>query len=59
MKEIIRKRFEQAEKIILLCDNLNTHTADAFYEAFAADEPYYLSCPFDWSSFTRLSTEAG
>ena len=27
-----------AEKIVLVCDNLNTHTRGAFYEAFQADK---------------------
>src|SRR5438874_699720 len=27
-------RYATAEKVILVCDNLNTHTIGAFYEAF-------------------------
>ena len=29
--------YRKAEKVILVCDNLNTHTKGAFYEAFTPD----------------------
>jgi DDE superfamily endonuclease len=32
--ELLRTRYAAAEKVILVCDNLNTHTRGAFYEAF-------------------------
>jgi len=32
--ELLRTRYAAAEKVILVCDNLNTHTKGAFYEAF-------------------------
>jgi hypothetical protein len=32
--ELLRGRYAEAEKVILVCDNLNTHTIGAFYEAF-------------------------
>jgi hypothetical protein len=35
---LLRTRYATAEKVILVCDNLNTHTAGAFYEAFAPDD---------------------
>ena len=31
---LLRTRYASAEKVILVCDNLNTHTIGAFYEAF-------------------------
>ena len=31
---LLRTRYAKAEKVILVCDNLNTHTKGAFYEAF-------------------------
>ena len=37
MEELLRTRYPTAEKVILVCDNLNTHTMGAFYEAFPAD----------------------
>jgi hypothetical protein len=35
--ELLRTRYRDAEKVILVCDNLNTHTIGAFYEAFDAE----------------------
>jgi DDE superfamily endonuclease len=31
---LLRTRYPRAEKVVLVCDNLNTHTPGAFYEAF-------------------------
>lgn len=36
MEELLRTRYAEAEKVILICDNLNTHSMGAFYEAFPA-----------------------
>lgn len=36
--ELLRTRYAQAPKVILVCDNLNTHTPGAFYEAFPPAE---------------------
>ena len=38
MAHLLRTRYQNAEKVILVCDNLNTHTRGAFYEAFPAEE---------------------
>jgi hypothetical protein len=38
MASLLRARYAEAEKVILVCDNLNTHTMGAFYEAFPAAE---------------------
>ncbi len=35
MGELLSTRYAKVEKVILVCDNLNTHTPGAFYEAFA------------------------
>jgi len=35
---LLRGRYADAEVVRLVCDNLNTHTAGAFYEAFPAQE---------------------
>lgn len=32
--ELLDGRYAECEKVILVCDNLNTHTKGAFYEAF-------------------------
>jgi hypothetical protein len=38
MEQLLRTRYASAEKVILICDNLNTHTKGAFYEAFAPEK---------------------
>jgi hypothetical protein len=37
-QELLRTRYASADKVILVCDNLNTHTIGAFYEAFAPEQ---------------------
>jgi hypothetical protein len=34
MARILEGRYADCDKVILVCDNLNTHTKGAFYEAF-------------------------
>jgi hypothetical protein len=38
VEKLIETKYSYAEKVILVCDNLNTHTRGAFYEAFPADK---------------------
>jgi len=38
MEELLRTQYAKAEKVVLVCDNLNTHTMGAFYEAFAPEQ---------------------
>ena len=38
MEELLRTHYVGVEKVILVCDNLNTHTRGAFYEAFEAQK---------------------
>ena len=38
----------EAEKIVLVTDNLNTHKPSCLYEAFAPDEAYRLMNRFEW-----------
>jgi hypothetical protein len=38
VEELLRTRYALAEKVILVCDNLNTHTKGAFYEAFEPEK---------------------
>ena len=35
MARLLEGRYAHCQKVILVCDNLNTHTKGAFYEAFA------------------------
>jgi hypothetical protein len=38
MEELLRTRYADAKKVILVCDNLNTHTMGAFYKAFPPEQ---------------------
>ncbi len=40
--------YPEAEKIILVCDNLNTHAPASLYEAFAPAEARRLAERFEW-----------
>lgn len=44
----VSKAFPAAEKIRLVQDNLNTHSASAFYETFPADEAFALAQKFEF-----------
>jgi len=37
MARLLEGRYGNCKKVLLVCDNLNTHTKGAFYEAFAPD----------------------
>jgi hypothetical protein len=34
MAELLEGRYAECEKVLVVCDNLNTHTIGAFYDAF-------------------------
>ena len=38
IKKLVDEDFPDAEKIVLVCDNLNTHNISSLYEAFAPSE---------------------
>jgi hypothetical protein len=38
VREMVDERYSEAERIVLVMDNLNTHTPASLYEAFPADE---------------------
>jgi len=38
VKELLDRNYPHAEKVILVCDNLNTHKTASFYEAFEPEE---------------------
>lgn len=42
MAHILEERYVYSEKAILVCDNLNTHTKGAFYEAFEPERAHQL-----------------
>src|SRR5207302_7677101 len=38
VKSLVDGRYKDAEKVVLVVDNLNTHTLGSLYEAFAPEE---------------------
>jgi hypothetical protein len=48
LKDLADVHFAQAETIILVQDNLNTHAAGSLYEAFSAAEARRLVERFEW-----------
>jgi hypothetical protein len=43
MRELIDVHYPQAEKLVLVMDNLNTHSPASFYEVFEPEEAWRLS----------------
>ena len=48
MKELAQKCYPHAQCICLVQDNLNTHSAGSFYEAFAPEEAHRLMNKFEF-----------
>lgn len=48
MKQVADELYPQAEKILVVLDNLNTHTPSAFYETFAPEEARRLVERFEF-----------
>ncbi len=44
----VAESYAEAEKIIVILDNLNTHNASSFYEVFEAEEAFRLSQKFEF-----------
>lgn len=44
----VAAEFPEAEKITVILDNLNTHSASAFYEVFSAEEAFGLAQKFEF-----------
>ncbi len=47
MKELADVHYPEVDKIVLIQDNLNTHSAGSFYETFTAEEAYRVSTRFE------------
>jgi hypothetical protein len=48
LKDLSDVHFAKAEKIVLVQDNLNTHTPASLYEAFEPEEAQRLAKRFEW-----------
>lgn len=57
IQELVDVQYPQAEKIVLVLDNLNTHKPASLYEAFAPAEARRLAFSVIWRNFWRQSTQ--
>lgn len=48
LRNISDEQYPDAEQLVLVCDNLSTHTPAALYEAFAPEEARRLASRFEW-----------
>jgi hypothetical protein len=48
LRRVSDEWYPEAERIVLVCDNLNTHTPACLYEAFEAQEAHRLASRFEW-----------
>ena len=48
VERLLRTRYPSAVQVILVCDNLNTHTKGAFYEAFEPEQARRLVRQLDF-----------
>ena len=48
MKELADEKYPQAEKIVIVMDNLNTHSPASFYETFEPEEALRLTNRFEF-----------
>jgi hypothetical protein len=48
LRTISDQRYPDARRVVLVCDNLSTHTPAALYEAFAPEEARRLAERFEW-----------
>jgi predicted AAA+ superfamily ATPase len=47
MRELSEHHYPSADKIVLVQDNLNTHTPGSYYEAFSPEEAFALAQRFE------------
>ena len=43
IQHLLEVEYPEAQKVLLVCDNLNTHTLGSLYETFSAEEAHELS----------------
>jgi DDE superfamily endonuclease len=48
LKDLVDRHFPQAQKIVLMSDNLNTHKPAALYEAFSPQEARRIIDKIEW-----------
>lgn len=48
IKQLVDIHYPNAEQIVLVCDNLNTHGRPALYERYDAPEAHRIASKIDW-----------
>lgn len=48
LRQIVELDYPQAQRVVLVCDNLNTHSAACLYEAFAPQEARRIAERLEW-----------
>ncbi len=48
LRDLVDVHFPQAEKVVLVCDNLNTHHPRVLYEAFPPAEARRMAARLEW-----------
>lgn len=48
LKSLVDEHYPQAAQVVLVTDNLNTHTAASLYEAFAPEEARRIAAKIEW-----------
>jgi DDE superfamily endonuclease len=48
LRSISDERYPNAERLVLVCDNLSTHTPAALYEAFTPQEARRIAARIEW-----------
>ena len=48
LRDLVDVHFPQAEKVVLVCDNLNTHHPSVLYEALAPAEARRIATRLEW-----------
>jgi len=48
IKDLVDVRYPDAERIVLMMDNLNTHTPASLYAAFPPEEAHRLAAKVEW-----------
>lgn len=57
MQELVDVHYPEAERVVVLRDNLNTHAPSSLYEAFEPAEARRIAR--SWNCTTRRSMEVG
>lgn len=48
LRRLVEVEYRHAQKVVLVTDNLNTHTTAALYEAFEAEVAFHVASRIEW-----------